>query len=838
MPHSNNLCYEFGPFRLNASQRVLTRDGDLISLAPKATEILLVLLRNAGELVGKEEMMKVVWPDSFVEEANLSQNIFTLRRALGDARSDARYIETVTGRGYRFVASVKTVDIPPLTSNIVGEFLNVDARFEAPPTLAVLPFMNGTGNDELEYLADGVSDNIINSLSQISKLRVMSRSAVFRFKGRELDPKFILAELGVDAVLLGKVISRPSGLMINAELVDVATGWQLWGESFDCESQSLLEIQDEIARQISATLRLKLTGDEEKRITTRYTESSSAYQAYIEGRFHWSRYTRAGIEKAIGHFRSAIELDPNYALAYAGIVDCYLRLATNYLPPEEYALVEDDLPASMTDRQERAEDGTSPDAYEFKIKLRHEWDWKGAERELRRANELKSDYPSAHQWHAAYLFVKHLYQKSQFYQRVGEASLASIPPEVLSARIPSGHLTPSEEVQVFCAIARDQIDVGNYEAARLVLKRWWSLGLWPKLIGLGSKSCADLLFTTGELAGFVASAEQLPIGQKNAENLLSGSIALFEQLGSIVRAAEGRTELALCYYRQGNFDLGRATFVSVLDTLPPDDCELRCLALIRLASLERHAGRPEDAFDRLTDAKSVVNASGPWASARHHLELASTYKDLAIADEKASLFDFSLAHYRESLNQFEAIGNLRMVGIAENNLAFLLVTLGRFDDAQFHSLRARSMFEGLRDKVRRAQVDDTLARLHLALHEFDLAEKAANRAIETLQSGDEDVLLAEVLSTKGIVCARLKHFGEAERMLERAHGVALRCGDREGAGRALLLMIEEIGSYLSSGSRKDIGVRLLQLLSETQQSSIRARVQRSLELIRTLSRNR
>ena len=154
-----------------------------------------------------------------------------------------------------------------------------------------------------------------------------------------MDPQTAGKELGASAVLVGKISAQRSGFVVGVELVDVATGWQLWGENFDSESKDLLEIQSVITRQVLATLKLELTGAEEKRVTARYTENAEAYQAYLEGRYHWSRYTKKGIEKAIKHFRHAIELDPNYALAYAGIVDCYLRLATNYLPPEDDMLM-------------------------------------------------------------------------------------------------------------------------------------------------------------------------------------------------------------------------------------------------------------------------------------------------------------------------------------------------------------------------------------------------------------------------------------------------------------------------------------------------------------------
>ncbi len=227
MPH-NNGCYEFGPYRLDTIRRVLTRDGETISLAPKATEILTMLVTNAGELVEKDELLKRVWPDTFVEDSNLTQNIFTLRRVLGDERPGPKYIETVVRRGYRFIATVRMVD-----GNQATESEDDDPAASPRPVVAVLPFFNNTGNEELEYLAEGVTDNIINNLSRVSKLRVMSRSTVFRFRTRDIDPQQVGRDLGATAVLVGTINSRAAGVGIAVELVDVSNGWQLWGESFD-----------------------------------------------------------------------------------------------------------------------------------------------------------------------------------------------------------------------------------------------------------------------------------------------------------------------------------------------------------------------------------------------------------------------------------------------------------------------------------------------------------------------------------------------------------------------------------------------------------------------------
>ncbi|HEY2963447.1 MAG TPA: winged helix-turn-helix domain-containing protein [Pyrinomonadaceae bacterium] len=821
MPHTNNACYEFGPYHLNVAERVLTRSGETIPLTPKASEILVLLVTNAGQLLEKDDLLREVWPDTFVEDSNLTQNIFTLRRALGDERAGPKYIETVTRRGYRFVASVKICDGEHDDAAEV-ESVNGDEVL-APLVVAVLPFINTTGEVSVEYLAEGVTDNIINNLSRVSRLRVLSRSAVFRRKRDELDPQRIGKELGAKAVLVGTINVRPAGMAITVELVDVATGWQLWGESFDTDNKDLLQIQDDITRHLLVNLKLKLTGEEEKRVTARYTENANAYQAYLEGRYHWSRYTRKGIEKAIRHFRQAIELDPNYALAYAGIVDCYLRLATNYLPPE------DEAPFANFERPDLMESVTDVDP---KMQLRFEWDWKGAERELRRANEMKSEYPAAHQWYAAYLLSQEIYKSSGAVKsnlKENRALYWSIPFQITLFQP-----TRNEQIQVFCAIAREQIDAGNYDAACKVLEGWWVFGEWPKLDGLTQRSCADLLFTTGELAGCVASAKQLPNGQKHGEALLNGSIGIFERLSCTRQAAEARIEVALCYYREGLFDLGRSTLMKVLDRLSPNDSDLRSLALIRLASLERHAGRLKDALGRLNEARTLVKLSGPWATGRCHLELASTYKDLAVSESSTLYSDIAEESYLTALREFEAVGSHRLVAIVENNLGFLLSLIGRFQDAEMHLFRARKIFSHFDDRIRRAQVDDSLARLYLAQNRLDDAQTRIRLSIQTMESGDEDALLAESLTTKGMIYCRLQRYNDAQKALEAAYRLALRCGDVEGAGRSQLVLVEEMAHILEPEERGLVRIRLMELLSASQQTAIRERLGKCFDIIDSL----
>lgn len=815
---NNNLCYAFGPYHLDPSKRVLTREGEGIPLTPKATEILIVLVKHAGQLVEKDELLKEVWPDTFVEEANLSQNVFTLRRALGDDRAEPRYIETVARRGYRFLATVRAV--PPVGP--AGVSVPLTEVASTSPVVAVLPFLNNTGDPDLEYLADGITSNVINNLSRISQLRVMSRSAVFRYKKIDVDLQQVGRELGIDAVLVGKINAWHSDLALTIELVNAATGWQLWGATLNFESTDFLHIEDAITRRVLAALNLRLSGEQDKHVTARYTEVAEAYEAYIEGRYHWSRYTGKGIEKAIPHFRHAIKLDPNYALAYAALVDCYLRLATNYLPPE------DDLMYGLIEEVHLEGTGLLQDP-NSKVKLRFEWDWKGAERELRRANELKTNYPAAHQWYAAYRMAQLIYEQSRASQQPANQKKTTFKgptPSALPEQIASIDLTPSEQVQVNCTIAREQIDLGNHNAACKVLGSRWTFGDWPRLDGLNQQSCADLLFTVGELASYVANTTQIPRGQKHAEQLLNGSIALFEQLGMRGRAAEGRIELALCYYRQGLFDIGRTTLTRVLDQLSKESTELRGLALIRLATLERHAGRLQDALSTLIEAMPLVQVSGPWTTARCFLELASTYKDLAIAETLPSYYDQAKHFYNRALFEFEAIGHHRYVAVVENNLGFLLLGAGRYRESEEHLLRSLRLFAVFCDSVAAAQVNETLARLYVETERYSLAKEVVERAVKTLERTDGEALLAEAITTSGLVAIKQGRYNDAKKSFVAAYNIAERCGHNEGAGRTLLIMLEELKDMLVTEEKIQLLGELEALLATTQQKALQARVEK------------
>ena len=267
-------------------------------------------------------------------------------------------------------------------------------------SLAVLPFGNASGDPEHEYLSDGITGSLINILATLPKLRVMAQSTVSRFKSREIDPQAVGRELRVRAVLTGRIMQSGGSLRIGTELVDVATGSQLWGAQYDRKPGDIFVVQDEISSEISGKLRLQLTRAEKKQLTKRHTQNAEAYQLYLKGRHHWNRWTEEGFYKAIEHFQQAVENDPTYALAYAGLADCYVLLGWNsYLPPKEaFPKGKAAAKAALQLDPDLAEAHTALAA----VLWLHDWEWDKAQTEFKRSLELGPTYPTANHWYAEY----------------------------------------------------------------------------------------------------------------------------------------------------------------------------------------------------------------------------------------------------------------------------------------------------------------------------------------------------------------------------------------------------------------------------------------------------
>jgi len=384
----------FGAFEVDLRAGELRKHGLKIKLQEKPLQILAMLLDRPGELVAREEMRKKLWSaDVFVDfDHSLNTAVNKLRVALADSAVAPRFVETVARRGYRFVAPIEEV----------GESAR-DSR-ELPTaidSLAVLPFANVSGEPEMEYLSDGITESVINSLSSLPELRVMARSTVFRLKGSEMDPQVIGRSLGVGAVVTGRVDQHNDHIVIGAELVEAANGWQLWGQQFNRKVSDLVEVQEEIAKEISEKLRLRLTGEEKNRLAHPPTGSAEAYQNYLHGRYYWNQMTEGGLKKGIEYFEKAIQHDPHYALAYAGLAESYnVLVAYDLLPARDVSpRVKGASARALESDNQLAVAHTSLAV----AGLFYDWDWTGAEGEFKRAIELNANYSASRYWYGIYL---------------------------------------------------------------------------------------------------------------------------------------------------------------------------------------------------------------------------------------------------------------------------------------------------------------------------------------------------------------------------------------------------------------------------------------------------
>lgn len=444
----------FARFELNLQTGELRQDGVIIRLQPQPTLILTLLASRPGNLVTREEIQQRIWgTETFIDfDTGLNSAIRQIRHALKDDTGAPRFIETVPRRGYRFLASLEKIEnngngpaVQPFVAlgpNDAGEHVGAGlaaavpallvpaipwwrakwplaaggvalaallvvaiwftlfrGRAEAIDSVAVLPFVNASPVSDTEYLSDGITETLIGQLSQIPRLKVMARSAVFRYKGSNIDPQKVGHDLNVRAVLTGRVLQRGETLTISIELMDVRDGSQLWGRQYNRKLADTLAVQEDIAREVTEKLRLRLAGVEEKRLTAHVTENAEAYQLYLKGRYYWNKRTPDGIQKAIESFQQAIEKDPSYALAYAGLADCY-HVPANPLPPRER------MPLAKAAALKALQlDDTLVEAHTTlaRVLFVYDWDWPAAEKEFKRAIELNPRYAPAHQWYGGYL---------------------------------------------------------------------------------------------------------------------------------------------------------------------------------------------------------------------------------------------------------------------------------------------------------------------------------------------------------------------------------------------------------------------------------------------------
>src|SRR6266571_5216652 len=463
--------YEFGPFRLDAKERLLLRYREIVPRTPKAFDVLLALVENSGHLLEKDKLMQRLWPDSFVEEGSLAQNVSLLRKALGESDSQ-RFIETVPRRGYRLVAGVRELEDD--TYLIVREHskttIGVEAKQEqgipekfaetrqvggqkalaassrvsailrqkpkqailtaslalavvvallyflilskpeqiadrAIKSIAVLPFKSlGPGGSD-EYLGIGIAETLTTKLSSLKLLTVRPTGAVLKYAASEKETVVAGRELEVDTVLEGSIRRLSDRVRVTARLVSVRDGSLLWADKFDENFTDIFKVEDSISGKVAEALALKLSGEERKRLTKRYTDNTEAYQLYLKGRYFWNKRTEDGFNGGIAHFTQAVEKDSNYALAYSGLADSYIGLTFfNFAAPNET------MPkAKGAAMNALAIDNTLAEAHASMahVLMNYDWNWSEVEKEFKLSIELKPDYATARQWYAIhYLTAK------------------------------------------------------------------------------------------------------------------------------------------------------------------------------------------------------------------------------------------------------------------------------------------------------------------------------------------------------------------------------------------------------------------------------------------------
>jgi TolB-like protein/DNA-binding winged helix-turn-helix (wHTH) protein/Tfp pilus assembly protein PilF len=442
MPEQTKRLFDFGRFRVDCVERVLLAYGHPVSLTPKAFETLLYLVENSGHILEKDELLKRVWPDTFVEEGTLVQNISTLRKVLGESPDGIAYIETIPRRGYRFTGAVHQTNFVPLTEDnfppvpvvtarptgrpiwiialaiaavsLVSLFLareRIWPRTDPAPKkimLAVLPFENLSGDSQQEYFSSGLTEEMITQLGDLdeNRLGVIARTSAMQYKGAKKDTRQIGRELGADYILEGSVRREGERVRITAQLIQVKDQTHLWAKDYDRNLRDILALQSDVASSIAQEIKLKLTPEERARLANITPVNPDAYELYLKGRYFWNKRTEDGFIRAIKYFEQATVLDPKYAQPYAGEADAYALLGS--MPNLEISRGEAMPKAKAAALKALQLNDSLAEAHTSLafVMMQYEWDWPDSEKEFKRAVELNPNYATAHQWYAVWLMAQ------------------------------------------------------------------------------------------------------------------------------------------------------------------------------------------------------------------------------------------------------------------------------------------------------------------------------------------------------------------------------------------------------------------------------------------------
>lgn len=389
--------FEFGEFRLDAANKLLLRAGEVVPLTPKAFDVLLAFAESGGgRTLSKEELMQAAWPETFVEEANLTVNIHTLRKALGDYGDGRPYIETVPKRGYRFAAEVRRAAGP--------------ARLTAPAlSVAVLPFSHVGAREGEDYLGIGLCDTLITRLSGVRRFVMRPTSSVARYGGGRAEPLAAGRELKVDFVVDGRIRRAGETLRVTVQLLRISEEAICWAGQFDEKLTDVLQLEDSMSEQIAGALVPQLTADERRRLAKRGTDNPEAFEAYLRGRHHLNSLTEDGYARALADYERAILLDPSYALAHTGVADYYYFLAAYGVMPPGRCLAASEAAA----RRAVEIDPVLSEAHAaLGFALSGRFKWAEGERHFRRALELNPNSSLAHLRYGSQLSQRGSFEES------------------------------------------------------------------------------------------------------------------------------------------------------------------------------------------------------------------------------------------------------------------------------------------------------------------------------------------------------------------------------------------------------------------------------------------
>src|SRR5580658_6640116 len=442
----------FGTYEVSLQSGEVRKAGLRIRVQQQPMKLLEILLERPGEVVTREELCSRVWPNENFGDFDLALNIAIgkLRSALGDSAENPRFIETLPKRGYRFIADVSVVDgelrpkRPGSASGDLPEAEPADTTLVVAPTrqlwpglriivavalalslpilafwlfhsrepaptgiqsLAVLPLENLSGDAAQNYFADGMTDELITYLAQISALRVISRTSVMVYKGARKPLPQIARELHVDAVVEGTVLRAGDQVRITAQLIDASTDKHLWSHSYEGELRDTLALQDRVARAIAEEIKISLTPREQAALKSATVVNPQAYESYLKGRYFWSKRTAEGLKTAIEYFKHAIVIDPVYADAYSGLADSYAVAGDwkyGIIPPREAFPLATAAAAKALELDNSL--GEAHASLAFALDL-YGWDWSAADMEFKQAIKFSPGYATAHQWYSWHLFI-------------------------------------------------------------------------------------------------------------------------------------------------------------------------------------------------------------------------------------------------------------------------------------------------------------------------------------------------------------------------------------------------------------------------------------------------